>query len=288
MHRKFTPYLFLAPHLLFFIGFLVIPVFYGIYISLHNWDYLTEPEFIGFENYQRLLFMPDSIEFQEFWNAFGNTLYFVVWTVPLLIIVPLALALGVNAKVWGRNWFRSIFFVPTMFSVATIVLIWVWILDTNAGVVNYYLGQTIPWLSDIPWVWVSLVLITVWWTAGTNMILFLAGLQEIPDHLYEAAWIDGANAWQRFVHVTLPGLTGPFTFVTIMTTVASFNVFGQPHMATQGGPGTETEVLMMHIRTTAFSDFQMGSAAAMALIMAVFLLIISYFQFRFHSRTHSR
>lgn len=267
---------------------IITPQSYGIYISLHDWNYLTEPVFVGLENYQRLLWMPESIEFQEFWNAFGNTLFFVVLTVPLLIVIPLMLALGVNVDVRGRNWFRSIFFIPTMFSVATIVLIWVWILDTNAGVVNFYLDQAIPWLSDTPWVWISLVLITVWWTAGTNMILFLAGLQDIPDHLYEAAWIDGANAWQRFVHVTLPGLAGPFTFITIMTTVASFNVFGQPHMATRGGPGTETEVLMILIRKTAFSDFQMGSASAMALIMAVVLLVISYMQFRFHTRTHSR
>lgn len=281
MHKKWTPYLFLAPHLFFFTVFLVFPVFYGIYISLHEWNYLTEPEFVGLDNYWKLLFEPDSIDFQEFWNAFGNTLLFVVLTVPLLIVIPLALALAVNSKVKGRNLFRAVFFIPTMFSVATVILVWVWILDTNAGVVNYYLGQKIPWLSDLPWVWVSLTVITVWWTAGTNMILFLAGLQDIPDHLYEAAWIDGAGAWQRFRHVTLPGLTGPFVFVTITTTIASFNVFGQPYMATRGGPGTETETLLMQIRQTAFSDFEMGTAAAMALIMAAVLLVISYLQYRY-------
>jgi multiple sugar transport system permease protein len=288
--KKLIPYLFITPHLLFFTVFLILPSLYGIYISLHEWNFFDAPTFVGFQNYMDLLVNKDSLWYPYFWDAFKHTIYFVAFSVPFLILIPLLIAMAVDAKPPGTNFFRALFYAPSLFSVATVVLIWVWLLDTNAGLVNYYInvfgGGNIPWLTGQPWVWVSLVLITVWWTMGYNMILFLAGLQDIPQHLYEAAKIDGANLWQRFWNVTLPGLKGPMLFVVIMTTIASFNVFGQPHIATRGGPGDDTKVLMMYIREVAFTggDPKAGMASAMSMIMALVMIVISVIQFRWMNK----
>ncbi|PTX64434.1 carbohydrate ABC transporter membrane protein 1 (CUT1 family) [Melghirimyces profundicolus] len=287
-----TPYLFIAPHLVFFIIFLIVPIGYGIYISLHEWDYLTPPEFVGLQHYRNIFLNPTSIDYVEFWNAFWNTVQFVVFAVPVLIVVPLVLAVAVDTKTWGTHFFRAVFYAPSLLSVATVSLIWLWILDTNAGIVNFYLnkfgGETVPWLSKMPWAWIALVVMTVWWTIGRNMIIFLAGLQDIPEELHEAAKIDGAGRLSRFFHIILPGIRGPMLFCVVMTTIESFNLFGQPYMTTQGGPGEETEVLMMLIRQVGFADFRMGSAAAMALIMGFSLLLISMVQFAVMNRGQIR
>jgi len=285
-----TPYLFIAPHLFFFSIFLVIPTFYGIYLSFHQWDFFTEPVFVGFQNFADLLFNKDSLYYADFWNAFGNTVLFVALSVPPLIIIPLLVAIAVDTKTWGNNLFRTIFYTPSLFSIATVALIWIWMLDTNAGLVNYYINklgfENIPWLTDLPWAWVSLVVMTIWWTMGYNMLLFLAGLQDIPQHLYEAAKIDGANAFQRFFHVTLPGLKGTMFFVVIMTTIASFNLFGQPYMATKGGPGQDTVTLLMYIQRIGFGGGSpdAGVASAMAIIMGIFLSLVSIVQFKIMNR----
>jgi multiple sugar transport system permease protein len=286
--KKLTPYFFIAPHLLFFTVFLIVPTVYGIYISFHEWNFFDNPTFIGLQNYADILVNKDSLYYPYFWKAFKATLLFVILSVPFLIIVPLFIAIAMDTKPFGNNIFRTLFYAPSMLSVATVVLIWIWMLDTNAGLVNFYLeelgiAENIPWLTGLPWAWVSLVVMTVWWTMGYNMIIFLAGLQEVPQHLYEAAKIDGANGIQRFWHITLPGIRGPMLFVVVMTTLASFNVFGQPFMATGGGPGSETKVLMMYIREISFTggNPKAGLGSAMAIVMGFFMVIISVIQFYF-------
>lgn len=280
---RWTTLLYIGPHLFFFILFLVLPTLYGIYLSLHDWDLLRPAEFVGFENYTDIFFNTESIDYIEFWNAFWNTIKFVVFAVPCLIIVPLILALAIDTKTWGSSFFRALFYAPSLLSVVTAVLIWVWILDSNAGLVNFYVSKfgvdNIPWLTDMPWAWIALVAITVWWTIGRNMILFLAGLQDIREELLEAAKIDGAGRLKRFWHIVLPSLRGPMLFALVMTTIESFNVFGQPNVATAGGPGTETKTLIMYIREAAFGNYRMGDAAAMAIVMGAFLVVVSVVQF---------
>lgn len=288
--EKLTPLLFISPHLFFFTVFLAYPTFYGLYISLHSWNFFTEMRFVGLQNYANILWVQDSLYYDYFWSAFKATLTFVVLSVPFLIIIPLFIALGINARPVGHNFFRALFYAPSLLSVVTVVLIWIWLLDTNAGIVNYYLGwigiDTIPWLTRTPWVWISLVLMTIWWTIGTNMILFLAGLGEIPDHLYEAAKIDGANKIQQFFHVTLPGLRGPLAFIMITTTIASFNIMAQPQLATGGGPGYQTRVLILYIYEVGFTggNPRAGLAAAMAAVLGLMLLCISLIQFKLMTR----
>jgi multiple sugar transport system permease protein len=158
-------------------------------------------------------------------------------------------------------------------------------LDPNIGLVNYYLGQlgieNIPWITALPWAWISLVGMTVWWTLGFNAVIYLAGLQDISPELYEAAAIDGANAWQRFVNVTIPGLRPVLLFVITITILREANMFGQSYIVTQGAPGEETTTAIMYIAETGLRQFNMGAAAAMSYVLALFLLVVSIITFVF-------
>ena len=291
---RFTPYLFILPHLVFFTLFIGYPFFNGLWISFHEFDYLR-PEstrFVGLQNYLAL-FTPGTIKFNEFWNAFFNTLEFVLYSVPPLVLIPLFLASLLNTKTPGRNVFRAIYFAPWVLSVAVVGLLWWWIFQSQGGLINYYLydlGVRPPrWLSSMPWAWVSILVATVWWTVGFNMIIFLAALQDIPGFLYEAAEIDGANAWQAFWRITLPTLQPVMLFVVIITIIASFNLFGQPFFMTGGGPaqptgGGSTEPVMLRIYREGFERPFQGSGAAMSFVVASFMILISYVNFRIFRR----
>lgn len=292
--KKFnwTPYLFILPHLIFFIIFVGYPFFRGLYISVLQYDYLR-PEatkFIGFDNYTRL-FESGDVKANLFWNALINTLEFVLYSVPPLVIIPLLLALLINTKTPGRNFFRAVYFAPWVLSVAVTSLIWWWIFQSQGGLMNYYLdrlGIDGPrWLSTLPWGWVSIVVATVWWTLGFNMIIILAALQDIPEQLYEAASIDGATGLQSFFRITLPLLQPVMVFVIITTVIASFNLFGQPLLMTRGDPreisgGGGTEPVMMRIYQEGFANSSpdQGLAAAMSFIVAAIMIAISYLNFR--------
>jgi multiple sugar transport system permease protein len=282
-----TPYLFLAPYLLLFLVFVVIPAFYGLWISLHNWDYLLPGKpFVGLENYVNL-FTPGSTTSGPFWSSMEATGKFTLYSVPLLLVIPLLVALLLNQKFRGRTFFRAVFFAPYVLGVAVIGILWRFILDPNVGLLNYYLElipgvpENIPWTTQVPWAWAALVIPTVWWTMGFNSVIYLAGLQDINPELYEAAKVDGANGWQRFRNVTLPGLRPVLFFVLTVTILASANVFGQPYLITQGAPGNETRTAIMYIAETGLRQFQMGSAAAMSYVLTLFLALISVANFVF-------
>ncbi|MBG6216884.1 MULTISPECIES: sugar ABC transporter permease [unclassified Arthrobacter] len=275
-----TPWLFLAPYLILFIGFVLVPIVFGAWISLHTWDY-TRPlkPFVGLQNYTEL-FQPDSAQFQNFWGSMQATGIFTLFSVPLLLTIPLGVALLMAKKFPGRNFFRAVYFAPYVLGVAVVAVLWRYLLDNNIGLVNYYLGllglpNDIAWTTSTPAAWVALVGVTVWWTLGFNAVIYLAALQDIPAELYEAARVDGANGWQQFVNVTLPGLRPVLSFVTIVTLIASVNMFGQSFLITQGGPGRETRTAIYQIADTGLRNFQMGSAAAMSYVLTVFLIGLS-------------
>ena len=274
-----TALLFVGPYLVLFCTFVLAPIVYGLWISLHQWDFLLPGKpFVGLQNYVDL-FTGGSTTSEPFWNSMRATAIFTVLSVPLLMVLPLALAVALNKTFWGRNAVRAIFFAPFVLGVAVIGLLWRYLLDPNVGVVNYYLDQLgidrIPFTTATPWVWVALVVPTIWWTAGYNMVIFLAGLQDISPELYEAAELDGATAWQRFRHVTLPGLRPVTIFVLTITILASANVFGQPYLITQGQPGRETRSAIMQIGEEGLRRFNMGSASAMSTVLTLALLLIS-------------
>lgn len=287
---SWTPYLFILPHLIFFALFIGYPFFYGLWISLHEFDYLR-PErttFVGLRNYFDL-FTPGTVKANEFGNALWNTVKFVLYSVPPLVIIPLGLAVLLNTRTPGRNVFRAIYFAPWVLSVAVIGLLWWWIFQSQGGLINSYLvqlGITPPrWLGSMPWAWVAIVVATVWWTVGFNMIILLAALQDIPTQLYEAAAIDGATTSQAFWRVTLPLLQPVLVFIVIITVIASFNLFGQPFFMTQGGPklpsgGGATEPVMYRIYNEGFVRPFQGSAAAMSFVVATIMIVVSYVNFQ--------
>jgi multiple sugar transport system permease protein len=279
-----TPYLFMAPYLVLFVIFILIPVFYGIWISLHNWDYLLPGKpWVGLQNYVNL-FTPGSTTSGPFWQSMEATGKFTLYSVPLLVVIPLLIALILNERFPGRTFFRVVYFAPYVLGVAVIGILWRYLLDTNVGLVNYYLGllglpDKIPWTNELPWAWVALVGPTVWWTLGFNAVIYLAGLQDIDPALYDAAKVDGANRWRRFLHVTLPGLRPILLFVIIVTILASANMFGQAYLITEGSPGDETRPAIMYIAEEGLRNFNMGSAAAMSYVLALFLAVISVANF---------
>jgi multiple sugar transport system permease protein len=255
------------------------PAVLGLWISLHDWDYMLDSRpFVGLQNYANL-FDETSVVYPDFWNGMKNTLIFTVASVPLLVVLPLLLALLLHQKFPGRTFFRAMFFAPYVLGVAVIGLMWRYLLDSNFGMINNVFGTDIAWTTSQPWAWVSLVGVTVWWTLGFNAIIYLAGLGDIPTDQYEAASLDGAGWWGKFVNVTLPGLRPVLIFILVTTVLASANMFGQSYLITQGGPTNSTETAIMEILDLGLSRFQMGAAAAESYILALFLAIISAVNF---------
>lgn len=284
-NHALTPYLFLLPYLLLFAGFILLPAVYGLWISLHDYSYLLPLKpWVGLQNYVDL-FTPGSRDAGDFWRSMGATGIFVVLSVPFLLACPLGVALLLNRRFAGRTFFRAVFFAPYVLGVAVVGLLFRYLLDPNIGLLNFYLGKLglpddTPWVNGEPWVWVSLVGMTVWWTLGFNAIIYLAGLQDIPRELYESARVDGASRWQEFRHVTLPGLKPVALFVLTVTILASANVFGQPAMVTNGGPDNATKSAIMYISETGLRANRQGVAAAMCYLLALALALVSIVNFR--------
>lgn len=278
-------YLFLAPFLVLFCVFVLAPAAYGLWISLHTWNPLMPLQpFVGAENYLQL-FTPGSLTSGDFWASMRATGIFTVASVPFLMVIPLLIAVLLNQKIRGGTVFRAIFFAPYVLGVAVIGVIWKYLLDPQVGVVNHLLGalglpSSIPWTVDVPWVWVTLVGVTVWWTLGFNTVILLAGLKGINPELYDAASVDGAGAVRKFFSVTMPGLRPVMIFVTTITILASANMFGQSYLITTGGPGHATRTAIMYIADEGLSQNQMGAASAMSYVLFAFLAIISVINFR--------
>jgi multiple sugar transport system permease protein len=280
-----TPYLFLSPYLVLFLVFALLPVVLGVWLSLHQWDFqLPNKPFVGIDNY-RDLFTSGSVVYGDWWESLGATGLFVALSVPLLVVLPLGLAVLLNRAFPGRTFFRAVFFAPYVLGVAVIGLLWRFLLDANLGLVNRLLGlvglpDTTAWVTDLPWAWISLVGVTVWWTAGFNAVIYLAGLQDIPAELYEAATVDGATAWQRFRNVTLPGLRPVLLFVITTTILASANMFGQSYLITQGAPGNSTRTVVWYIVQQGIAQNDAGRAAAMSITLTLMLVVVSIANFR--------
>jgi multiple sugar transport system permease protein len=283
--RSLTPFLYVAPFLIFFTIFQIYPIFYGMYISLTKWDLVSAPKFAGLTNYINL--GKDTL----FWTSLRNTVFFVGLNAPLAVAIPLGLAILVSDAIPGRALFRSAFTTPLMISVSSVGVLWVWFLNPTFGLINHYFELVgLPdqnWLTQNGWAMVAVVITTVWWTSGWNLVLFLAGLQEISENLYEAAKLDGANSWALFRYITVPGLRTTLLFVGVTTIIGSFRVFGQVLVMTNGGPFDSTRTLVQHIYETGFRNFRMGSASAIAWALFLIVMIFTLLQFRLLRETES-
>ncbi len=268
--EELAAYLFILPSLAGFIVFLVVPMLASLGISLYDWELLVPPRFIGLQNFVDLL--RDTV----FRKVLLNTVYYTVGLVPLNIVISLGLALALNARLRFVNLYRLAFFLPVVTVTVAVSLIWKWMYDPFAGLIDELLrlvGITGPnWLSDPNWAMPALILMSVWKGFGYNMVLFLAGLQGIPTTIYEAALIDGAGAWQRFRRITLPLLSPTMFFAVVMTVISSFQVFDQAYVMTGGGPAFATNTIVMYIWQSGFQFFKMGYASAIAWVLFLGLL----------------
>lgn len=273
-------YLFALPYLVLFGGFVALPLVFGLGLSFFDWELISAvpPRFAGLANYG------EALRSSHFWNSMGATLRFVVMTVPLVTGAALALALLLDAlPARMQSFCRASLFMPSIISVSVAGLLWRWMYNNDFGVLNALLARWdvhVPWITDARWAMKSLVLMTVWWTVGGPMVILLAGLKQIPPQLKEAASVDGATAWQTFVHVTIPQLRPVLLLVVVINTIASFQVFGQPFLVTAGGPELSTRVLVQYVYDMAFGAYRMGFAAAMSWLLFIAIAAISYVQTR--------
>jgi raffinose/stachyose/melibiose transport system permease protein len=275
--QSLTPYLFLLPALFFYGVFLVYPMLWSLYVSLFQWDGLSrDMVFVGLGNYARILF-EDEVAQGALWNN-------ILWTVGTLVVptgIGLALALALNRRLRGSVIFRTIFYSPAVLPLVVVGLIWSWMYNPHFGGVNLALKAVgldwlaRGWLSDYDTALAATFVTQVWSHAGFPMILYLAGLQAIPKEYYEAARLDGANAWQSFRHVTLPGLAETHVIVLSLAVIQSFKVFDIIYTMTYGGPGRSTQVLGTWMYFQTFQYYNAGYGAALAWLIAVIVLVIA-------------
>ena len=278
-------WVFIAPALVLIGVFFVIPVLGALALSFTDFDIYSigdpgNTRFIGLGNYQSLFADP------LFWKALRNTAYYVVVGGPLSVVVSLAAALLVNARlVRWKPLFRSAFFAPWVTTLVAVALVWRYLYHPQYGLLNAFLGLVgvgpIDWLGNPRWAMPAIILMSVWKNFGYNMLIFLAGLQTIPPQLYEAAELDGAGTWQRFRQVTVPMLGPTFVFVGVVTMIAAFQIFSEPYVMTQGGPLKSTLTLVLFMYEQGFRWWRLGFAAAVAVVLGLLTLAGTAVQLRF-------
>ncbi len=271
-------WIFLTPALILLGLFIIWPIAYLFYLSFTAGSFTSKGTYlVGLKNYWRLLFNSD------FWQVLGNTVYFTVATVIPSLVIPLGLAVLLNRSLAWRGLMRSAYFLPSIISLVAAGLGFRWLFQTT-GPVNAFLNifgiPSIPWLGDTFWAMPVLILLSIWKQIGFNMVVFLAGLQAIPPSRYEAAELDGANRWQQFWHITLPGLRPTLIFAIVTTAIFTLRSFEQVYVITGGGPLNSTNLLVYYIYQEAFGQFDFGYAAAAATVLLAVTLVFVYLQLR--------
>jgi multiple sugar transport system permease protein len=275
---NFAAWLFLTPALILLGLFLFWPLAYLFYLSFTKGVFtLKGIQWIGLRNYLRLATDPD------FWQVIRNTIYFTVATVIPTIIIPLGLAVLLNGSIALRGFLRAAYFLPSITSLVAVGLAFRWLFQTS-GLINDFLLfwgiEPIPWLSSTVWAMPVLILLSSWKQIGFNLVVFLAGLQTIPQSHYEAAELDGANSGQKFLYITLPGLQSTLVFATVTTAIFTLKSFEQVYVITGGGPLNSTNLLVYYIYEQAFSRFEFGYAAAAATVLLAMAFVFVYWQLR--------
>lgn len=277
-HQARMAYLFITPTILLFTVFTVIPVVMALYLSFTNYDVLSRNDWIGFDNYRRL------IEDSLLWKTFRNVFFYSIIFVPLNILISLLLAILLSRSWRGVKLFRTLNYLPTLTSAVAAATVWIWLLHPEFGLVNgllSYVGITGPaWLSETRTAMLSIIMLTLWQSVGSNMIIYLAGLQGVPDYLYESARLDGANKLDCFRYITWPQLRPTTFLVSTMAIIGALQLFDQAFVLTQGGPANMTKTPVYLIYQQGFNQLQMGYASAQAFVLAVAILIFSLINMR--------
>jgi multiple sugar transport system permease protein len=269
---------FVLPGFAALLVFVIGPIAASLVLTLFEWDLLTDPVFVGGDNFRRL------VSDDDFWSALWHTLSYIIGYVPLVMITALAVALALNTRMPALGAIRTAFFLPVVSSWVAVALLWTWMFNPRFGLINYGLsvaGIDGPaWLFDRQWAMPAIILTSVWKDLGFVMVVFLAGLQSIPRDYYEAAALDGANGWERLRSITLPLLAPTTFFVTIISIINSFQVFTQVWIMTEGGPSGATTVLVERIVKHAFSYGEMGYAATISWVLCLIVFVVTMVQHR--------
>jgi multiple sugar transport system permease protein len=280
-----SAYLFLAPFLVWMVFLMGGPILAAFFLSFCKWDILNPIQFVGFDNYKTMFF-----DDPRFWRSMFNTAYFTLLSVPIGMVLSIVVAILMNQKVKGIEAFRTIFYLPSVMAAGVaMAVLWKWIFNADSGLLNYLISiltglpmsECPKWLASEAWSKPALVIMS-FWNVGSGMIIYLAGLQGIPTTLYEAAEIDGANKWQQFWTVTLPGLSPVIFFQLIISIVSSFQIFNQVYVMTDGlgGPADSTLVMVLYIYQK-FKYFQMGYASALAWVLFMVIMLATWIQFKY-------
>lgn len=279
MKRDLLPYAYIAPHLFFFIIFFMTPAIYGVYAAFTKWDLFSEPVFTGLENFKTLLFDSSNTYYKQLRNGLWNTIKFVIFCVPFCIIVPLSLALALNARPKGNKIFQALYYLPSLMSISTVTLTWRYVFNTQYGIVNKFLGIDANFFMP-PYTWVMLVIVTVWWCTGSTMVIYQSALASVPQDQYEAASVDGAGTIQKFFNVTLPNMTYPLMYTLVTSVVAQFNIYGQPDILVGFSNAEANSVLLQYIYENSVKKQVAGMSSAMAVILGLCIMVVSFIQMR--------
>ncbi len=276
--EKYAAWLFILPAVTGILIFIIIPIFFSFGLSFARWDLLNPMQFAGLDNYKEILTEP------LFGKILLNTVVFAFSTSVLGVIIPIILAVILNSKIRGSEFFKTAYFLPFITPMIVIGIVWQWIFDPNIGLLNKVLHLHINWLYDPHWAMPALIIVSVWKLIGYNMIIFLASLSGISNSMFEAAKIDGANPFETFLYVTIPLLSPTIFFVVIITAVSSFQIFDLIYLMTQGGPLDSTNVLVYAIYKNAFEYFNAGKASAIAYVLFVIILILTLIQWNLRKK----
>lgn len=276
--ERFWVWVFLTPTLIGLLLGSLGPVAAVIVISFADWDVLTPPTFAGLDNYQRL------ITDTTFSKALSNTAYYFTLMVPTTTMLALLLALLMNQKLRAITWYRTVYFLPVVTSTVAAALVWSWIYAKDFGLLNFFLKsfglEPVAWLSSARWAMPAISIMAVWGNLGQGMIIFLAGLQAIPQSYYEAAEVDGANSWQKFFRITLPLITPSLFFYFIITMIDAFQVFEQIYVMSEGRPTNNTITMVYYIYRNAFRNFKMGYASTQAIVLFAIIMVLTLIYWR--------
>ena len=276
--QAITAYLFIAPAMMIFFVFTLLPVVSALLLSFTNYDVFTRLDWIGGLNYQ------DIADDELFWRALLNTAQYVVLSIPFSMGLGLGLALLLNQKISGLGVYRTIYFIPVVTSMVAVAMIWIQLFDPLYGVISNAVDtlgiRGIDWLGDPNLAMPSVIAVSVWKAVGWNMLIYLAGLQGIPHHLKEAAAIDGANRWQTLTRVTVPLLHPTTFFIFVTSLIGAFQVFDVVYVMTGGGPANATTTLVQHIYNSAFKALDMGYAAAVSFVLFGIIMLVTLVSFR--------
>jgi len=276
LKTRILPYLLISPYLLHLFLFITFPIVFSILLTAHKWNIISPMEYVGLDNFIRLL------HDRLFWKALVNTLVFLVVHIPLQLTVALALAYFLNQKLFFRGFYRAAFFLPVVISGVVVTMLWQQLYSFDTGLINGMLTSIglprVAWLTNSKVAMISIAIMATWKNVGLYVILFLVGLQSVPQRYYEAADVEGASSWQKFRYITLPAINPTIFMVTILSTIGGFALFIEPYIMTGGGPLNSTLSAMLYIYKQAFEYYHMGYAATLGLFFAAVIMLVVVIQ----------